>query len=155
MADDFKHLVRIASTDLDGAKPVYYALTQIKGINFRLSEAICKVAGVDRVATIGKLPDAQVKKLDEAVKHPAKAGIPVWMLNRKRDPESGQDRHLLVAELDFEKDNDIKRMKMIRSYRGLRHMFGYPVRVQRTRSNFRKNKGKVMGVKRAKTAGKT
>ena len=77
------------------------------------------------------------------------------MLNRKHDPESGQDRHLLVAELDFEKDNDIKRMKMIRSYRGLRHMFGYPVRGQRTRSNFRKNKGKVMGVKRAKTAGKT
>ena len=54
MADDFKHLVRIASTDLDGAKPVYYALTQIKGINFRLSEAICKVAGVDRVATSKK-----------------------------------------------------------------------------------------------------
>ena len=46
-----------------------------------------------------------------------------------------------------------KFMKKIKSYRGIRHMFGLPVRGQRTRSNFRPNKGKVQGVKRGK-AGK-
>ncbi len=42
-------------------------------------------------------------------------------------------------------------MKKIKSYKGVRHMFGLTVRGQRTRSNFRKNKGKVrLGVTRKK-----
>jgi small subunit ribosomal protein S13 len=43
-------------------------------------------------------------------------------------------------------------MKRIRSYKGVRHSLGLPVRGQRTRSNFRKNKGKVLGVKRKEGA---
>jgi small subunit ribosomal protein S13 len=39
-------------------------------------------------------------------------------------------------------------MKKIRSYKGMRHAYGLPVRGQRTKSKFRKNKGKVKGVKR-------
>ena len=59
--------------------------------------------------------------------------------------------------LKMAKENDVKRMKTIRCYKGVRHAFNLPVRGQRTKSNFRRNKGKVMGVKRnpnAKT-GKT
>jgi small subunit ribosomal protein S13 len=48
----------------------------------------------------------------------------------------------------FTKDNDIKLMRKIKSYKGTRHSAGQPVRGQRTKSNFRKSKGKVMGVKR-------
>ena len=50
--------------------------------------------------------------------------------------------------LSFTQDNDIKMMKKIKSYKGVRHILGQPVRGQRTKSNFRKNKGKVLGVKR-------
>ena len=51
--------------------------------------------------------------------------------------------HLINTDLDLSKDGDIKRMKKVKSYKGLRHTWGLPVRGQRTRSNFRKNKGKV------------
>jgi len=43
----------------------------------------------------------------------------------------------------------ISRLEKIKCYRGIRHMQGAPVRGQRTRSNFRKNKGKVTSVKRS------
>jgi small subunit ribosomal protein S13 len=51
--------------------------------------------------------------------------------------------HLITTELDLTIDNDLKRMKKVKSYKGVRHMLGQPVRGQRTKSNFRKNKGKV------------
>ncbi|MCX8147635.1 MAG: 30S ribosomal protein S13, partial [Candidatus Woesearchaeota archaeon] len=53
-----------------------------------------------------------------------------------------------TGEIDFFTGSDIKRLKIIKCYRGIRHIEGLPVRGQRTKSNFRKNKGKVMGVKR-------
>ena len=59
-----------------------------------------------------------------------------------------------TSDLRFIQDNDIKMMKKIKSYKGIRHMFRLPVRGQCTRSNFRKNKGKGMGVKRKGKKGK-
>jgi len=57
----------------------------------------------------------------------------------------------LVGDLKFTKENDIKLLKKVKSYRGMRHALGLPVRGQRTKSNFRRNKGKAsLGVKRAK-----
>jgi small subunit ribosomal protein S13 len=70
------------------------------------------------------------------------------MLNRKKDPEDNLDRHLIGSSLTFTQDNDIKMLKKIKSYKGLRQSLGLPARGQRTKSNFRKNKGKVLGVKR-------
>ena len=61
---------------------------------------------------------------------------------------------MLSGDLDYTKDMDIKRMKMIKVYKGMRYAFGLPVRGQRTKSNFRKNKGKVQGVKRRAAAKK-
>ena len=52
----------------------------------------------------------------------------------------------------FTQDNDIKMMKKMRSYKGIRHSLGLPVRGQRTKSNFRKNKGKVLGVRKKEGA---
>ena len=62
--------------------------------------------------------------------------------------ETGNDGHLLTSDLDFTKDNDIKRMRKIKSYRGNRHTRGLPVRGQRTRGSFRK--GKTVGVSKRK-----
>ena len=149
---ELKYFVRIANTDLDGNKQIGNALLKIKGIGFMFSNAILKSAKIDPIKKAGFMTDAEVAKVDEVIKEPSKFKIPVWMFNRKRDPEDSQDKHLIGSNLTFTQDNDIKMMKKIKSYKGIRHSFGLPVRGQRTRSNFRKNKGKVMGVKRKEGA---
>lgn len=148
---EFKHLVRIANTDLQGTKAVVYSLNCVKGIGVPLAHAICRVANIDGLSKTGDLSDSQIKKLDEMVRKPQNFGIPSWMLNRRKDPETGKDIHLVTNDLVFNRENDIKQMRRIRCYKGMRHAFGLPVRGQKTRSNFRKNKGKVIGVS---TAGK-
>jgi len=148
---DFKHLVRIANTDLDGKKAVVYALKNIRGVGVPLAHAACVVSKIDGMGKIGNLTDVEIKKLDDVVKAPAHFGIPSWMLNRRKDLETGTDKHVITNDLIFNKENDIKLMKRIKCYKGVRHSIGQPVRGQRTRSNFRVNKGKVMGVK---TSGK-
>lgn len=145
---ELKYFVRIANTDLDGNKPIYNALTKIKGINIMFSNAVLNVAGIEKAKKAGYLSENEANKIDNIIKEPAKFGIPSWTFNRKKDPEDGADKHLIGATLTFTQDNDIKMMKKIKSYKGVRHILGLPVRGQRTRSNFRKNKGKVLGVKR-------
>lgn len=153
---DFRHLVRIANTDLKGEKAVVYALKDVRGIGVPLAVAICHVAKIDGLGKIGNLGEDVTKKLDEMVKDPAKFGVPKWMLNRQKDLDTGLDKHVITNDLIFNKENDIKLMKRIKSYKGIRHSQNAPVRGQRTRSNFRANKGKVMGVKTAgKKAGAT
>lgn len=145
---EFKHLVRIASTDLDGNKPIGFALTNIKGVSFSFANMICNLLKLDRQQKTGELEDTTIQSIDSFLKDPQKYQAPWWMLNRKKDPELGTNLHFVGAEIDYNKDNDIKRLKMIKTYRGIRHIQGLPVRGQRTKSNFRKNKGKVLGVKR-------
>ena len=146
--EDIKHLVRIANTDLDGSKALYHALTKIKGIGHMYSNFVVTAANVERTKKIGILSDVELKRIEDVIKSPLPYNPPAWMLNRRKDFETGKDIHLIGSELDFVKDNDIKMMKKIKSYKGVRHILGLPVRGQRTRSNSRKNKGKVMGVKR-------
>lgn len=140
--DNFKYFVRIANTDLDGNKSIGNALRKIKGVSFMFSNMICNIAGVDKAAKSGYLTDEQVKKLDEILNNLSKYNAPVWMLNRRKNYDDGKDYHLVTGNLSFAEENDVKRMKKIRSYRGVRHGVGLPVRGQRTKSNFRRNKGK-------------
>jgi len=148
--EEFKHIVRIVNTDIDGNKKIIIGLGKIKGIGVNLANAICTVSGIDKDKKIGYLTNEEIKKLEEISTNPSKYNIPSWMLNRRRNLEDNEDGHLLMSDLDFTKDNDIKRMRMIRSYKGVRHATGLPLRGQRTKANFRRNKGKVKGVKRKK-----
>ena len=91
----------------------------------------------------GALSEDQVEKLTNIIVNPQENGIPVWMLNRRRDPETGSDRHLMIGKLSFAQQNDIKRLIKIKCYRGNRHKRKLPVRGQRTSSNFRNKKGSV------------
>jgi small subunit ribosomal protein S13 len=149
--DDFRHIVRIVNTDIKGEKKVLMGLQKIKGIGYMLSNFICHSTKIDPKKLIGKLSTEDISKLEDVIRNPAKYDCPSWMMNRRKDYESGQDMHLITTDLDVTVDNDMKRMKKIRSYKGVRHMLGQPVRGQRTKSNFRKNKGKVsLGVNRNK-----
>ena len=145
---ELKYFVRVANTDLDGNKPLNNSLTKIKGISFMLSNAICNAAAIEKTKKTGYLTEDEAAKIDEIIKEPSKFNLPSWLLNRRRDPEDNADKHLIGTTLTFIQDNDIKMMKKIKSYKGIRHSLGLPVRGQRTRSNSRKNKGKVLGVKR-------
>ena len=150
---ELKYFVRIANTDLDGNRTIGQALTKIKGISFMFSNAICRAAAIDVTKKTGYLNDNEVEKIDDVLKEPSKFRIPQWLFNRKKDPDDNADRHIIGSNLTFTQDNDIKMMKKIKSYKGIRHILGLPVRGQRTRSNFRRNKGKVMGVKRKGSEG--
>ena len=151
----FKHIVRVANTDLDGNRKIADAIRKIKGVGFSFAGAVCQLAQIDGAKKAGNLLPEEVKRIDEAIVTANKT-MPMWMLNRRKDLEDGTDKHLIGANLTFAQESDIRFMKQIRTYKGARHAIGAPVRGQRTRSNFRKNKGKVVGVikkKEAATAG--
>jgi len=148
---DFRHIVRIVNTDLKGEKKILMALQKIRGIGYMLSNFICHSSKVDPLKITGKLSAEEISRLEDVIRNPAKYNCPSWMMNRRKDYESGQDMHLITVDWDLTVDNDIKRMKKVRSYKGVRHMLGQPVRGQRTKSNFRKNKGKLsLGVVKKK-----
>ncbi|MBI3033531.1 30S ribosomal protein S13 [Candidatus Woesearchaeota archaeon] len=151
---DFRYLVRIVNTDLDGNKQIAAALRRIKGVSYSFANSICVLSGIDRQRKTGYLNDDEVKRLESNIRNSVSV-LPSWMLNRRKDAEDGVDKHLLTTDLDYAIENDIKLMKKIRSYKGIRHGMAAPVRGQRTRSNFRRNKGKVMGVVKSKVGGKT
>lgn len=135
---NFKYLVRVANTDLDGKKSTLYALTKIKGVSVMFANGICALAKVDKTQKAGTLSDEEIVRINEQIKKVE--SFPSWMLNRQKDYTTGENTHLLDADLVFTKDNDLKRLKMIKSYKGLRHQAGLPVRGQRTKSNFRRTK---------------
>jgi len=142
-----ERMIRLLSTDIEGGVKIYPGLTKIKGVSWSFSNAICKSLKIDKNRKIGTLSDVEIKKISEFVKNPK---LPSFVLNRRFDFETGEDRHLTGADLELRKDFDIKRLKKIKSYRGLRHMINLPVRGQRTRGNFRKNRAKRVGIKRKK-----
>lgn len=149
---NFRHLVRIANVDLQGAKQIRLALTHIKGVGINFADALCKVAGVDQHAKTGYLSLEEVAKIDKVLTNPSASGFPEWMLNRRKDFETNETKHLITGTLTFIRDNDIKRLKKIKSLKGMRHSLGLPVRGQKTKAHFRKNKGKVVGVVKKKVA---
>lgn len=145
---EFKHIVRVASTDLNGNKQILFAMRKIKGVGVMYANMALNVAGVDKTKKAGDLLDSEVKKIDEILRDPKRFSVPSWIFNRRKDFDTGEDKHLLISDLDLAKDFDIKRMKKNKSYKGLRHQWGLPVRGQRTKSNFRRNKGKGLAVKK-------
>jgi small subunit ribosomal protein S13 len=145
-----QQIIRIAETNLDGRKSVETAIRNVRGISFMLSNAITGNLGFHG-KKLSQLSESELKKLEEAVMNPETVGVPSWMLNRRKEPVSGKDRHLVASQLEFTKKMDINELKKLKCYRGVRHISGLPVRGQRTRSSFRK--GKTMGVKRKKEIG--
>ena len=145
--EDFRYIVRIANTDLDGKKQVRLALTGIKGVGERVAGIVSETAGVDTKARIGDLDDAAIDKLGQAVQALDET-LPTWMRNRRNDIQTGENIHLLTSDLNEMRRADLNRLRKIRSYRGVRHETGHKVRGQRTRANGRS--GLAMGVSRTK-----
>ena len=139
-----KYIVRLCNADLKGELPLYHGLTKIKGISYSFSNALCNALSLDRNKKIGMLSPEESKSIEETVKNPSQ--LPLWLLNRKKDMDSGKDMHLVSASLKLQREFDIKQLMKIKCYRGMRHSTGLPVRGQRTRAHFRK--GASLGVQR-------
>jgi len=146
MPREFQHIIRFAGTDINGTQPVTYALTSIKGVGIKLANAIIEKSGISPEARMGFLSSADVEKIQDIITNPVKYGIPIWLLNRRKDIETGKDIHLFGSDLVLQTKNDIDQMKKIRSWKGFRHSYGLKVRGQRTKTTGRK--GKAMGVKK-------
>lgn len=147
MADDFKHIVRVASTNLDGNKRVEFALMQIKGVGKKISTLITEYVELDRSIKIGNLSDKKIEALNNAIST-LDTWAPSWILNRQKDYYTGKNKHLIGPDLELAVREDINLLRKIRSYRGIRHEKNLPVRGQRTRSN--KRRGLAVGVSRKK-----
>ena len=119
-------MARIEGVDLPRNKRVEIGLTYIYGIGKSTAQKILDTTGID--------PDTRVRDLTEGE---------VVKLRKMIDEE-----YLVEGELRREVRSNIKRLKDIGSYRGLRHKRGLPVRGQRTQTNARTRKGpkKTVGI---------
>jgi small subunit ribosomal protein S13 len=146
MSDEFRHRLRIIDTDVDGTLKASYALAKIKGVGPSLAEAVLRKAGISPDKRAGFLTEAEIDRLEEIVKDPERSGLPGWLLNRRKELDTGKDVHLISSDLVLRTKMDIDKMKEIKSWRGYRHAYGLKVRGQRTKTTGRA--GKALGVKK-------
>ena len=128
-------MARIASVVIPSEKQVETALTYIYGIGPTTSKAILAEAKIAPTTRVKDLTEAEEQKLNDII--------------ATKYPVEGDLKRLVT--------NNIKRLKDINSYKGLRHKAGLPVNGQRTRTNARTRKGKAIAVGGAqpKAASKT
>ena len=130
-------------------------LTQIRGVGYMFANTILNVLKINPNQRIGYLSPEQITSIEKIIKNPSTSNFPSWFLNRRKDVESGEDKHLITSDIAFTVRNDIEREKTTGSWRGIRHMFGLKVRGQRTRCTGRKGGavGVAKGGRIAPTAG--
>ena len=112
---------RIAGVNIPEKKQIEIALTHIYGIGLPLSRKILAETGIARTKRSADLTVEEVNKLKE-------------IIEKKIKVEGELKRELMM---------NIKRLKDIGSWRGIRHIKGLPVRGQRTRTNTRTVRGNV------------
>ncbi len=129
-------MARISGVNIPSEKRVAVALTYIYGIGITTANKLLKELKVNPDTRVKSLTDEEVNKLRTKI-----------------------EKDLVVeGELRRNKLTNIKRLKEIKAYRGVRHLKGLPVRGQRTKTNsrtIRGNKRVTMGSGRAKAAQKT
>ncbi len=111
---------RILGVDIPANKKIEYALRYVYGIGPARARKIVEVSGFDPDRRAGDLNEEEVNRL---------ASI------------AGEQKYIVEGDLRREVTANMKRLSAIRSYRGLRHMRGLPVRGQRTKTNARTRKG--------------
>jgi small subunit ribosomal protein S13 len=112
-------MIRISGRNLPDDKRIEYALTIVYGIGWKKSADILTKIGIDTHRKVKDLTDEEVQKIQAEV-----GTIKV------------------EGDLKEEINSNIKRLREIGAYRGIRHLRGLPARGQRTRSNARTRRGK-------------
>jgi small subunit ribosomal protein S13 len=128
-------MARISGVTIPDNKQVWIALTYIYGIGPKLSIDILSKANVEPTTRVKNLTDGELSRLQEAI----------------------TNDYTVEGELQRVVTGNIKRLKDIGAYRGLRHSANLPSRGQRTRTNARTRRGKkvTVGGTAKKAASKT
>lgn len=117
-------MARIAGINIPNDKKIAYALTYIYGIGIAKSKLILKEAQIDENQRTSDLSEPDFEKIRKVISNSYK----------------------VEGDLRMEVSQNIKRMKEINAYRGLRHMKNLPVRGQRTKTNARTKRGKKVTI---------
>jgi len=128
-------MARISGITIPADKQIETALTYIYGIGPKFASNIVTAANVDPTTRVKNLTEAEEQRIREVI----------------------DSNYIVEGNLQRLVTNNIKRLKDISSYRGLRHKSGLPVHGQRTRTNARTRKGKgiAVGGTQKKAASKT
>jgi small subunit ribosomal protein S13 len=128
-------MARIAGITIPSEKQVQVALTYIYGIGSKFASTVLAAAKVEPTTRVKDLTEAEEQRIREVI----------------------DTNYTVEGDLQRLVTNNIKRLKDIGSYRGLRHKAGLPVHGQRTRTNAktRKGKGVAVGGSQKKAASKT
>ncbi len=114
-------MARIAGVNIPTNKRVIIALTYIHGIGRTTAVEIADKLGIDHARRVQDLTDEELLRVRETI----------------------DEEHMVEGDLRRDTAMNIKRLMDLRSYRGLRHRAGLPVRGQRTHTNARTRKGKA------------
>lgn len=144
-------LIRIIGTDLKANSTLIYGLSGIKGISYMFANAMCHVLKLDKNMKISDLTDKQIEIIEQFLTNPKKEGMPTWLLNSRKNYETGEDLHFNAKDIDFDIMQLKRRLGKIKTYKGLRLRLNLTVRGQRTKSNFRRSK--TLAAMKAKSGG--
>lgn len=128
-------MARISGVTIPSDKQIWVALTYVYGIGPKTAEAILESAKVERTVRTKDLTDAEIARIQDHI----------------------NDKYTVEGELQRVVSGNIKRLKDINAYRGLRHKANLPARGQRTKTNARTRRGKktTVGGTAKKVASKT
>ncbi len=117
-------MARISGVTIPNDKQIWVALTYVYGIGPKTSKDILKKAEVDTAIRVSKLTDNEISKIQEVI----------------------SNDYTVEGELQRIVSGNIKRLKDIKSYRGIRHTLNLPTKGQRTKTNARTRRGKKVTV---------
>ncbi len=128
-------MARISGVTIPDAKQVQIALTYVYGIGPKTSQKVLAEAKVEGTIRVKNLTDAEISRIQDVI----------------------NENLTVEGELQRVVTTNIKRLKDINAYRGLRHKANLPSRGQRTRTNARTRRGKkvTVGGTAKKVAAKT
>ena len=117
-------MARIAGVNIPTQKKLGVALTYVYGIGDMISKDVCSQANVDANTRVQDLSEVEIKNVSDVI----------------------SSSFLVEGDLRREVSGNIKRLKDLGTYRGVRHRKNLPCRGQRTHTNARTKKGKAIAI---------
>ena len=117
-------MARIAGINIPTQKKLKIALTYVYGIGNKVSDDVCLKANVDSNTRVQDLSESEIKNISDVI----------------------SSSFLVEGDLRREVSGNIKRLKDLGTYRGVRHRRNLPCRGQRTHTNARTKKGKAIAI---------